>query len=52
MKNCQIKITDEAYAAIQLAANARGLTVAGYVRMLAIIDAGAMGFHAEPPRAD
>lgn len=52
MKNCQIKMTDQVYAAIHLAASKRGLTVSSYVRMMAILDAAEMGFHVKQPEDD
>ena len=52
MKNVQIQMDEATYEVVKLSAKSKGLTVAAYMRMLAIADASASGYHSEQPRAD
>ena len=52
MKNVQINMDEATYTAVKLSAKSKGLTVTAYMRMLAIADASAAGYHTTQPRAD
>lgn len=52
MKVLNVRMSEEQFAAIQAAANKKGMGVSTFIRMAAISEAEANGFHATQPRAD